>query len=76
MVLSINSTLKDLLADEKAVAILKNAMDASEQAFNEVVNSPQMQQAMGMSLKELAGYSQGEITEEMLKGIDEELGKL
>ena len=69
MALSINSTLKDLLADEKAKAIL----DKGKPGWTD---DPQLQQAMGMSLKELAGYSQGQMTEEMLKEMDEELGKL
>ena len=66
---SINSTLKDLLADEKAKAIL----DRQQPGWTD---DPQLQQAMGMTLKEIAGYSQGQVTDEMLKEVDEELGKL
>lgn len=76
MALSINSTLKELLADERAKVILRTAMNTTEEAFNEVVNAPQMQQAMGMSFKQLAGFSKGEITEEMLSAAEAEFAKL
>ncbi len=76
MALSIDSTLRELLADERAVAVLRDAMNVSEEAFNEIVNGPQMQQAMGFSLKQIAGYSGGQISDEMLNAAQEGLGKL
>ena len=74
--LSSESLMKDLLADDSAVVILRKVMNASEQDFYEVVGSPQQQQAMGLSLKQIAPHSQGHITDEMLKTLDEELAKL
>ena len=69
MALSINSTLKDILADERAKAILEKYRPGA-------TSHPQLSQAMGMSLKQVASYSQGEITDEALQAIDEELSKL
>ncbi len=67
--LSANSTIRELLADEKAKAIVeKHQPDFS--------SHPQIGQAMSMSLKQVASYSQGEITDETLKAIDEDLSKL
>ncbi len=74
--LSSDTPLKDLLADDRAVVILRKAMNASEQAFYEVVGSPQQQLAMGLSLRQIAPLSQGALTDEMLKSLDAELSKL
>lgn len=67
--LSINSTMGDILADERAKAILDNYMPGFS-------SSPQLQQAMGMSLKQLGGFMQGAMPDEMLEAIDEELSEL
>lgn len=74
MALSINSTMKDLLADAGAKTILENA--GGDTGHAGWTDDPQLQPAMGMSLKEMAGYSQGQLTEEMLAKVDEALGKL
>ena len=74
--LSTESPLRDLLADDRATVILRKAMNASDQEFDTFVGFPQVQQAMGLSLRELAGYSQDQITDEMLREVDEELSKL
>lgn len=66
--LSIESNMEDLLADHRAKAILVGlGMDG---------DNPQMQQAAKVSLKQIAGYSEGAITDEMLKQVDEKLSKL
>ena len=69
MTLSINSKLQDLFANEKAKALL----DKKEPGWTD---DPQLKQGMGLTLKELAGYMNGEITDEMLKEMDEELSRL
>jgi len=67
--LSINSKLSRILADEKAKAVLdKHAPGVS--------THPQKDQGMGMSLRAIAPYSQRLLTDEILKVLDEELGKL
>ena len=68
MTLSINSKMKDLLADEKAKAIL----DKQNPGWTD---DPQIQPAMEMSFKELASHIP-EATDEKLKEVDEELSKL
>ncbi len=67
--LSINSTIGELVADENAKAILDEHLPGMS-------SDPQMQQAMGMSLRQMAPYSQGWITNEILKAIGEELNSL
>jgi len=67
--LSINSTLRRILSDERAKAILEKYQPGA-------TSHPQMGQAMGMSLRQIASYSQGRITDEILKAMDEELSKL
>ncbi len=68
--LTINSPLKRLLADDRAKAVLdKHAPDLAAGV------SP-YPQAMAMSLKQIAPLSQGAITDETLKAIDEDLSKL
>lgn len=64
--LSISSTMRELLADESAKAILDRHLPGMS-------SDPQLQQAMGMSLKQVASYSQGAMSNGMLKTIDEEL---
>ncbi len=60
MALSINSTMKELLADEKAKAIIDTGSGWTD--------DPRLQQAMGMSLKELASYMP-EMTDEALSKL-------
>jgi len=67
--LSINATVGKLLSDEKAGAILEKHQPG-------FADHPQLSAAMNMSLKQVASYSQGEITDETLKAIEEDLGKL
>ena len=65
--LSINSTMKELLADERAKVIIDKHMPGMS-------TNPQLQQAMGMSLKQVASY--GPVPDETVTAMDEELGKL
>ena len=57
------------MADERAKAILEKHQPGA-------TSHPQIGQVMGMTLKQVASYSQGEISDETLKAIDEELSKL
>ena len=66
MAVTINSTLKDLLADPKAKAVL-------EKHFPGFSSNPQLQMAMGMALKQIQPFSRGAITDEKLKLVEEDL---
>ena len=68
MAVTINSTLKELLADPKAKAIL-------EKHFAGLSGNPQLQMAMGMTLKQIQPFSKGAITAEKLKLVEEDLKK-
>ena len=67
MGLSTDSTLRELWADEKARAVLE--------AHHPDLLKPEMEQALDISLRQIAGYSNGGITDESLKAMDEDLGK-
>ena len=69
MALSIDSTIGELLADEKAKAIL----DSHLPGFS---TNPQIEPAKGMSLKAIAPMSQGAITDALVAAIADDLGKL
>jgi hypothetical protein len=69
MILSISSTIGRLLADGEAKAVLEKHKPG-------LISHPQIGQAMNMSLKQVASYSQGEITDEILKAVDKNLSKL
>ena len=69
MALSINSTIGELMADEGAKAILEKRRPGS-------TTGPENPQAMGMTLKQVAPYLQPPLTDDELKALDEELGKL
>ena len=66
MAVTINSSLKELLEDPKAKAIL-------EKHFPGFSNNPQLQMAMGMTLKQIQPFSQGVVTDDKLKLIEQEL---
>ncbi|MEE8400462.1 MAG: radical SAM protein [Desulfobacterales bacterium] len=66
---SIDSTIGELLADEKARAILEKHVPGS-------TTDPEIDQAMNMTLKQAASHSQGQVTDETLKAIAEDLSKL
>lgn len=69
MALSIDSTLGEILADEKGKAVLEKHLPG-------VSSMPQIEMAKGYSLKVIAPMSQGQITDEMLKAIAEDLSKM
>ena len=66
---SVDTKLKDLLADERAVEILRKH-------FPERRGDPQVQQVMYYSLREIAMYPEAGISPTKLKAIDEELRAL
>ncbi len=67
--LSVNSTLGAILDNERAKAILEKHIPGA-------TSHPQLQQAMSMTLKQVASYAQGQMTDETLHAIDEDLSKL
>lgn len=69
MALSINSTLREILADPKGKAVIL----AHHESW---ATDPQMEPAMDLSIKEIAAYSQGAISDDSLKAMDEDLSKL
>jgi hypothetical protein len=69
MAVTINSSLKELLADPKAKAIL-------EKHFPGFSSNPQLQMAMGMTLKQIQPFSKGVITDDKLKLIEQDLNKV
>jgi hypothetical protein len=69
MAVTINSTLKDLLADPKAKAVI-------EKHFPGFASNPQLQMAMGMTLKQVQPFSRGAITDDKLKAVEEDLKKI
>ncbi len=69
MALSIDSTLGEILDDEKGKAVLEKHLPG-------VSANPAIAQAKGMTLKAIAPMSQGMISDDMLKAISEELSKI
>ncbi len=63
MTLTIDSTLGDLLADEKATAILEKHMPG-------ISTNPQAAMGKSFSLKAIAPMSGGKITQEMLDAVE------
>jgi len=68
MGLSTNSTLRELWADEKARAVLE--------AHHPDLLKPEMEQALDISLRQIAAYSGGSLTDESLAAMDEDLAKI
>jgi hypothetical protein len=66
---SVDTKLKDLLADAKAAEILRRH-------FPERRGDPQVQQVMYYSLREIAMYPEAGISPAKLKAVDEELKAL
>jgi len=69
MTLTINSTIGDLLADEQAKAILNKHISGFS-------DNPQIGMAKGFNLQFIAPMSQGTITPDVIKAIEEDLSKL
>jgi enoyl-CoA hydratase len=69
MPLSTESKMSEILGNEDAKALLdKHAPGLS--------SHPQISMAMGMSLKEVAGYPEAGISADSLAELDRDLGKL
>jgi alpha-L-fucosidase len=67
--LSTSSTLRDILNDVGGKAVL-------EKHLGEMLDAPQLDMAMGVSLKQIAGYVPNMLTPEQLDAINSELEKL
>jgi beta-glucosidase len=67
--LSLDSLLKDLLADEVAKAVLAKHVPG-------MIDSPQLEMGLGMSLHQIAGFAPAVFTEELLQKIAEDLAAL
>jgi hypothetical protein len=69
MPFSANSTIRDLLADERAKAVVEKHMPGASR-------HPDLPQAMYMSLREVSYYPESGLTPSKLKEIDEELKQI
>jgi len=69
MPFSIDSTLKDLLADPRASDVLRRFFPGRE-------NDPQVSMVMYYSLRSIASYPEAGISPGKLEALDEELRKL
>ncbi|MBN1991610.1 MAG: glycoside hydrolase family 3 C-terminal domain-containing protein [Anaerolineae bacterium] len=67
--LGVKNTLKELLANAAAKAIL-------EKHFGEMMRSPQLAVGMDFSLEQIAGFVPDVLTPDKLRQLDEELGTL
>lgn len=67
--LSIESTLEQLMGDERATAIL-------EKHFPGMMDAPQLSMAMGLSLEQIASFAPGVFTAAALQEVDQELAQL
>ena len=69
MAFDVNSKIRDILANEKAKAILDKHIPGAS-------THPQIDTALGMSLKEISYYSESGLTPEKLKALVEDLEKI
>jgi hypothetical protein len=69
MAFTADSTLKQLMADPKAKAVLEKYLPGFS-------TNPQIGMAMGMSLKMIAAFPQAGISPDKLKAMVDELSKL
>jgi hypothetical protein len=69
MPFSVDSTLKDLLADPRASDILRRFFPGRE-------NDPQVDMVMYYTLRSIASFPEAGISPQTLQVLDEELGKL
>ncbi len=67
--LSTNSKLSDLIANEQARAVLEKHVPG-------MTTDPRIDQAMGLSLREIAPYAPDVFTEQLLNAIESDLAKL
>jgi hypothetical protein len=69
MAFSVDSRLKDLLDDEKALAVLRKH-------FPNRGNDPRIQEVLYYSLRQIAYYPEANISQEKLQAVDEDLKAL
>ncbi len=69
MPFSINSTVRQIMADERARAVVEKHLPGA-------AHHPDLPQAMHMTLREVAYYPESGLTQAKLKEIDEELQKI
>ena len=69
MPFSASSTIRDLLADERARAVVEKHLPGASK-------HPDLPQAMYMSLREVSYYPESGLTPAKLKQIDEELKQI
>ena len=69
MSLSIDSTLGEVLDDERGKAVLEKHLPG-------ISNDPRTAMGRGMTLKQIASFMSTEITSALLQAIDEDLKKI
>lgn len=69
MAYSVNSTVRELLSDERAKAVIEKYIPGAS-------SHPDLPQAMHMTLREVSYYPESGLTQEKLKAIDEALRQL
>ena len=69
MAFSASSTIRQILADERAKAILEKHLPGAS-------SHPQLHMAMGMSLKEISWYPESGLTSQKLEALAAELAQL
>jgi beta-glucosidase len=67
--LSKQSVLRDILAHPQGEAVLR-------EHFGDMIDAPQLNMAMGLSLEQIAGYVPNIVTDEKLDAVDRALQKL
>ena len=69
MAFSVDSTLKDLIADERAVEVLRKH-------FPNHRNDPRVQDVLYWSLRQIATYPEAGISQEKLQAVEDDLKAL
>lgn len=69
MALTIRSTLSELIADERSKEILSKNLPG-------LLDDPRIGMAMGMTLEQIAPFSGGKITQQLIEAVAEDLAKL
>ncbi|MGC8493319.1 MAG: hypothetical protein ACP5SH_16450 [Syntrophobacteraceae bacterium] len=69
MALTIRSTLSELIADERSKDILSKRMPG-------LLDDPRIGMAMGMTLDQIAPFSGGKITQQLIDDVAEDLAQL
>ena len=69
MAFSVDSKLKDLLADESAQAVLRKHFPGRG-------NDPRIQEVLYYTLRQIAAYPEAGISQKVLQAIDEDLKAL